>query len=569
MRFMRTAMMGLVLAGLGVHVGVAQQPASAPGDDLIGLWGGDAPLGPEVRGDLLLERHGRHWTLRVAGFESDAEQAGDSLVVRLPGGQGTLRAWVDGTSLEGFWVQPGADGPPYATPLRFSAAGAGAWRATVAPLDLRFPLYLSVSRAQDGALWGVFRNPEANWPGRAGAYRVTRVADGVAFTNARTGRVQYTQPYDSARRTLAFDFGAPIILTPRTREQTAGFVARSPALPPYEYRAPVPRPDGWATGPARAAGLDEAALQTIVRGLVATDPLSDSVPRVQSLLVARHGRLVLEEYFFGYGPDRLHDLRSASKTITSVMAGVAMRQGAPISMATRVDARAGSAPITVGHLLTHTSGLACDDDDDKSPGNEDTMQSQTQEPDWYRYFLALPTVHEPGTTYAYCSAGINFVGRVIGQSVHTWLPAFFDRTLARPLQITQYAMNLMPTGEAYAAGGLYLRPRDFLKFGQLYLNGGTWHGVRLVNAAWVAQSTARQVDRPDGSQDGFGWHRHELRAGPRRYQTYEASGNGGQFLLVVPELDLVVVATAGNYGQYAVWRRIREVLMPAVMQAVR
>jgi CubicO group peptidase (beta-lactamase class C family) len=232
-----------------------------------------------------------------------------------------------------------------------------------------------------------------------------------------------------------------------------------------------------------------------------------------------------------------------------------------------VDARAASAPVTVGHLLTHTSGLACDDDDDRSPGNEDTMQSQTREPDWYRFFLALPVAHAPGATYAYCSAGINLVGQVIGTRVHTWLPLFFDRFVARPLQITRYAVNLMPTGEAYAGGGMQMRPRDVLKFGQLYLDGGVWHGERLVSAAWVARSTARQVGRPDGSEDGFGWHRHVLSVGTRRMQTYEASGNGGQFLLVVPELDLVIATTAGNYGQYATWQRIRDVLVPAVMQA--
>jgi len=126
----------------------------------------------------------------------------------------------------------------------------------------------------------------------------------------------------------------------------------------------------------------------------------------------------------------------------------------------------------------------------------------------------------------------------------------------------------MPTGEAYAGGGMYMRPRDFLKFGQLYLNGGTWHGVRVVSAAWVSQSTARQVDRQDGSEDGFGWHRHVLQAGTRRFQTYEASGNGGQLVVVVPELDLVVATTAGNYGQYNLWRQIRESLVPAVMRTV-
>ncbi len=567
---------GVALGTVAVATAAAQTAPGRRGDDLLGLWGGEAVLGPQVRGELVLERRDRRWTLRVAGFEAAAEQAGDSVVIPLPGGQGTLRASVtggpatrDARAPHGFWVQPSTDGgnPAYAVPLRFVPTGVAAWRATLTPLDARFPLYLLVSRGEDGALRGAFRNPAANWPGRAGRYGVVPESGTVTFLDPRTKKVAYRQPYDSARRTMLFDFGGPIVLTPRTPEQAVGFVPRSPALPPYAYRTPAAWPDGWTAAPAGSVGMSTTALERIVRRIAGADPLADGDARVHALLVARRGRLVLDEYFYGYGADQLHDLRSASKTVTSVMAGAAMYRGARFGMSTSVAPGAGGVPITVGNLLTHTSGLACDDDDDASPGNEDTMQAQPVE--WYRYTLALPRVHAPGTTYAYCSGGINLVGQVIEQATHAWLPAFFDSAVARPLQISHYAVNLMPSGEAYAGGGLQLRPRDLLKFGQLYLDGGTWHGRRIVSAAWAAQSTAHQVDRPDGSSDGFGWHRHTLRAGARDYQTYEASGNGGQFVVVVPELALVVATTAGNYGQYGAWRRIREELVPAVMEAAR
>jgi CubicO group peptidase (beta-lactamase class C family) len=159
------------------------------------------------------------------------------------------------------------------------------------------------------------------------------------------------------------------------------------------------------------------------------------------------------------------------------------------------------------------------------------------------------------------------VGSVVGKATHSWLPLFFDRFIARPLQIAHYGVNLMPTGEAYSGGGMHMLPRDFLKFGQLYLDGGRWNGTRLVSEAWVRQSTGHQVDRADGSDDGFAWHRHVLKARTRSFQTYEASGNGGQFLVVIPELEMVVVATAGNYGQYFAWKNIRDQLVPKVMQA--
>ena len=122
---------------------------------------------------------------------------------------------------------------------------------------------------------------------------------------------------------------------------------------------------------------------------------------IHSLLVAHHGKLVLEEYFFGFDRERPHDLRSAGKTFASVMLGTAMRRGAHIAPETPVyELLAGMGPfanpdprkpqITLAHLMTHTSGLACDDNDPVSPGNEDTMQTQSQQPDWWKYTLDLP-----------------------------------------------------------------------------------------------------------------------------------------------------------------------------------
>jgi CubicO group peptidase (beta-lactamase class C family) len=175
----------------------------------------------------------------------------------------------------------------------------------------------------------------------------------------------------------------------------------------------------------------------------------------------------------------------------------------------------------------------------------------------------------PGRGYRYCSAGINMAGGLLRDATHRWLPEFFDTELARPMQIYNYAINLMPTGEAYSGGGMYLRPRDFLKFGELYRTGGLWNRRRLVTQAWVTQSTAHQIDRPDGSSDGFGWHRHTLTVDGRAIETYEASGNGGQFVVVVPARRLVIATTAGNYGQYRVWRQIRDRLVPELIAAAR
>jgi CubicO group peptidase (beta-lactamase class C family) len=543
----------------------AQPVAARAGNDLLGLWGGEPELGPQVRGALLLERHGTTWTARVAGFEAVGEQRGDSVVITLAGGQGAVRLWTGATTPEAYWVQPAGMNQPFAVPVRLRPSGGDAWRGDVVPIRAQFPLYLMVTRADEGALRGTFRNPAANWPGRVPFYGMQRDGDNITFINPRTGKAQWVQPYDSARRTIAFDFDAPIILSPRTSEQAVGFVTRSPSLAPYMYRRPARLGDGWQVASAATAAIDVAALQAIVRTLVAVDPVSETAPRIHSLLVARHGRLVLDEYFRGYDADMPHDMRSASKTMTSVLAGAAMLHGASISTSMPI----GTTGITLGHLLSHSSGQACNDDDDASPGNEDVMQAQHAQNDWYAFFMALPRITPPGRSYAYCSAGVNMAGSVIGSATGRWLPRVFETLLARPLQFGAYGVNLMPTGEAYAAGGMHILPRDFLKFGQLYLDGGIWHGVRLVPAAWVRTSTAHVIDRDDGSDDGYGWHRHVLTVRGRRYQTYEASGNGGQFLVVIPTLQLTIAVTAGNYGQYDVWRKIREELVPLVMATAR
>lgn len=548
----------------------AQPSLPRTGDDLLGLWGAEPHLGPQIRGLLRLDRAGDAWTVRVAGFEHTATAHGDSVVMALPGGQGTLKLWLTTSIPEAYWVQPAGTNQAFASPVRLEATGSSSWRGHVAPVAEQFPLYLMVTRADDGALRATFRNPEVNWPGRTPSYLLERAGPQVVFRHPRTGAVQWSQPYDSARRTIAFDFGAPIVLTPRTLEQAIGFVPRSPSALSYHYRVPTTLGDGWRPAAAGVAGMDAERLQSIVRSLVAIDPLSETAPRVHAVVVARRGRLVLDEYFRGYDVRMMHDLRSASKTVTSIMLGVAMQQGATLNgKALTVDTPVGGEGMTLGHLLSHSTGLACNDDDEKSPGNEDTMQSQTVQTDWYRFFQALPRIAAPGRVYSYCSAGINMAGGLIAQATQQWLPRLFERRLAKPLAFGEYAMNLMPDGRAYAGGGMRMLPRDLLKLGQLYLDGGVWRGQQLVPAAWVRRSTSHVIGRDDGSDDGYGWHRHIIEAAGRRYQTYEAGGNGGQLLVVVPDLQLVMAFTAGNYGQYPVWRNIREQLVPAIMEAAR
>lgn len=216
-----------------------------------------------------------------------------------------------------------------------------------------------------------------------------------------------------------------------------------------------------------------------------------------------------------------------------------------------------------------SAGNACDDNDDDSPGNEDRMQSDPAHKDWYKYTLDLPIRTNPGGHDAiYCSGDLNLVGGVVAASTGTWLPDFFDQYLARPLQFGRYYLNLMPDGQAYMGGGAYIRPRDELKLGQLFLNSGSWNGHQIVATSWVRQSIASHTafdprySLGQRHEYGFGWHINFLKSGDKTYRVYAAGGNGGQFIIVVPDLDLVIGINGGSYGQFDRWYRWELELVP-------
>jgi CubicO group peptidase (beta-lactamase class C family) len=575
--------------------------SQAAADPLEGLWRYHAVTRPALRGPIEVTRQGGVWRASVGGHTAVGRVDGRSLRFAFPEGLGELRIYEGPAAPGAFWRQPpqglraGRDpagaSQPFASPLALRRVGADAWQGDVAPLANSFTLWLKVFRSDDGALMAAFRNPEANSNGGRSQFLVTRDGQKVRFaTRAQPGRPTLAMDARLSSGRLTIDWpaaGGEIALTRPSPAQAAAFYPRPPEAPPYAYAPPPPLADGWSVARAAAVGLDEATVEKIVRDEAASDPASARPPLMHSILVARHGKLVLEEYFFGYDRSWPHDLRSASKTFASVMLGAAMRRDPGLGPESRIyDLLAAKGPfanpdprktsITLAHLMTHSAGLACDDNDDASPGNEERMQTQIGQPDWAKYTLDLPLAHDPGTRYAYCSANLNLVGAALAARARTWLPALFDEAVARPLRFGRWYWNLTPTGDGYAGGGAELTPRDFLKVGQAYLEGGQWRGRRIVEAAWVELSTAPHMavtpqttglsedafqDAYVRAEDGYAWHLNTLRAGERTFRDFEATGNGGQLLIVVPSADLVVAITAGNYGQGGIWSRWRDTIV--------
>jgi CubicO group peptidase (beta-lactamase class C family) len=569
---------------------------------LQGLWVSDVRT-ERPRGELVVRHEGAVWNAHFGAAEVQFESNADDIVFRFSENIGAFRGALsrDRRSIDGFWIQAGDQGQPLAIPTVLRLGRHGEWRGDVAPLGPRFTLYLRIFARDDGVLIGAFRNPQRNTTGGGSRLFVQREGGNVRFlerVDGEAGVVHQANVLTAPDRIRLFwpQSGESLDLVRQPPENAPGFFPRPPGSPPYTYNRPEQTNDGWRTGRARNAGFDESALSALVQRIVDVDPSERRPALIHSLLVARRGRLVLEEYFFGHDRDALHDTRSAGKTFASVMLGAVMRRGVDISPQSAIaPLLAGPVPfenmsaskdrITLAHLMTHTSGLACNDNDEASPGNEDTMQAQQARSSWQRYALDLPMTHEPGERYAYCSAGMNLVGGALTAATGAWLPTLFERTIARPLQFGAYAWNLAPDGEGYLGGGVRLRPRDLLKLGQTYLDGGVWRGRRIVSRDWVAQSTSPHIEiSPQTTglseeefansyvrgSDGYAWHRYGIRVGDRVVEEYEANGNGGQFLIVVPEYELVVVLTGGNYNHGFIWGRWRdEIVGGAIIAAIR
>jgi CubicO group peptidase (beta-lactamase class C family) len=470
------------------------------------------------------------------------------------------------------WIQP-AYGiwPRYAIPAT--------------PLDETMHYFLVVTRRPDGTLQAFIRNPELNAGTALGTRTLVVNGDRIVFRAA--GKPDVTGTISGTTLTIAGFPSPPSAITFQapTPDALRWYYPRPQAA--WAYRRPVDIGDGWPVGSLAAAGMRQSPIAAVMQNIVSLRAPVLRSPYVQSVVIARHGRIVLDEYFYGFTALTPHDVRSAGKSVTTLMVGRAIEDTHAFSPQTHVlsflpqyqpfandDAR--KRRISVADLMTMSSGLACDDNDDNSPGNEDTMQAQSGQPDWYKYTLDLPMNYEPGSRPVYCTAGINLLGAVIARATGTPLEQYFYDRFALPMQFRHYAMWLMPppTNAAYMGGGDYVTPRDFLKFGELFLNGGKWNGRQIVDDTWLRDSVVQrsvmyQDAAGEGDRYGYGWHLATLIVDGRRYDVVDAGGNGGQIMAVVPKLDLAVMIAAGNYNQYPVWQVFLQQIVGAAIASTQ
>ena len=572
--------LGLVLGQLPVaRPGLAlstSEEISVPGSgELIGVWAGKRDFGPVVRGDLTIERLGSNWFAEIAGYRLMVEHVGGVFSFEIPGGLGSFYGRVDGASdtMHGQWIQPGVVGmfgQRFSTPVRLESSTPTHWRGSVHPLPDQVHAYFVLQPGEEGRVRAFLRNPEVNFGRFFEFSEARRVEDSfelwgtLAWHSETDQQILLNGVYRREMDLLSVfieDLGGTYDLVRLDAESMSNFYPRPWAEAPYRYHPPAPFEDGWETTDLGGVGLAVEPIESLVRKIISTPIDAIDSPYIDAVLIARHGKLVLEEYFHGNSRGRAHDTRSASKSLTATLVGAAAHAG-DVTLDTKIyevmnngvapgDLDPRASRMTLEHLITMTSGLACDDWDSESPGGEDRMQNQSDQPDWNRYILDLPMVFEPGEHPAYCSGGMSLAGAVVAQAARMPLTEYFDRYLARPLEMGVYHTNLMPTGEAYAGGGMRIMARDFLKFGQLLLNDGEWNGRRILDQGWAEAALTERHDL--GGERfgayGYGWWLIDYESEDHEWQAFYAGGNGGNYIIGIPELDLVIVFMASNYNQ--------------------
>jgi CubicO group peptidase (beta-lactamase class C family) len=282
-------------------------------------------------------------------------------------------------------------------------------------------------------------------------------------------------------------------------------------------------------------------------------------PGIESMILATDGKIVAR-YVASKLRDEPPDLRSATKSITSLLVGIAIDRGEIPSLQSKVasllpayrdlltkDPR--KAAITVEHLLTMRSGLACDDWDPKSAGHEDKMYKQR---DWVAFWAKQPMQSSPGERFSYCTGNAIALGAVLEDATGMRFDQYAEKYLFAPLGITSARWARWNKGKSVDAGGhLRMTPEDFLRIGQLVLERGLANGVHIVSEEWISAMTTPHSDIPGQAQQyGYLWWLDRTKS-PKLPQTplWWAQGNGGSLLIVMPGVHSVLAVTATRFNR--------------------
>lgn len=304
----------------------------------------------------------------------------------------------------------------------------------------------------------------------------------------------------------------------------------------------IPWPmDSWATSSPEAQGLS-------------SEDLADALAyarshglNIHSLTLVRNGVLVLDAYFYPFAPEMRHDLASATKSMVSLLTGIAIADGAltassqtalsalPPTLQSPIDAQ--TPQITIAHLLAMQSGFECG-----GVGGEAELAQMRNQPHWSSFAISLPVTAAPGSVFRYCSPNYHLLSAIISHSTGLAAADYARSRLFGPLGISDVFWPADGDGVNHGWGDLQLRPLDMARVGLMMLKRGRWADQQLVATRWIDESLTARATVNNDEDYGLGWWlSRDLKS------LFEANGRGGQRIVVVPEKELVVVMTGGGF----------------------
>jgi len=355
----------------------------------------------------------------------------------------------------------------------------------------------------------------------------------------------------------------------------------SNGLPQHEYAYQMPDniSDGLETSSLSAEGIDPVRINEMMRQV-----LNGTIEDIRSVLLVRNGKLILEEYFYGYDREDVQYTASVTKSITSILVGMALDKKLirnvnqkvydflPEYIGTRwVDQKY---KITLEHTLSMTAGLDWDElsrgwDDPNNDGVGMITSNNT-----VNFVLNKKLKETPGEKFNYCGGLSHLLGVIIRKSSGLYADKFAEEHLFYPLGIANYQWYRYPDGQVSTQGGLSMRPRDMAKIGLMILNGGKWGSQRVVSQKWVTESTEAHVtgNLISGSGYGYQWWYGKRVINDQVIETFYASGTGGQYILIFPALDAVAVFTSKAWdnpvGNFRPQMMLTKYIIPAMLPSV-
>jgi len=325
-----------------------------------------------------------------------------------------------------------------------------------------------------------------------------------------------------------------------------------------EKRETIEIRDGWSY-----------AKHKLVLSKLENDIDENKLRGIESVLVAQDGKIRYENYFNGTNSTTTNDLRSAGKSIGSAIIGLAIDDGIITSTQEKVydylpqsyqyTKDEEKSKITIEHLLTMSSGI----------GVYENYYQETD--DWLKTVLEPKLKYSAGSQTNYMSSDPFLLSVNLSERLHFPLEFYMQKKLFGPLGIKNYILNTDDKGNPYFAGGLYMTPRDMLKFGQLYLDKGMWNGKRILSEKWINTSFEKLTNLENTSKKnayGYFWWHDTYDVKGKSISTIEARGNGGQYISVIPELNIVIVVTTENYNKRGAGQQTEKIIADYVLKSI-